>query len=331
MISSLLFICLGITFFSTLFLVWWWIKRARLAGLVARDMNKRSSQRIPELGGLPVLAGFLLGTLLYLGVRTFAFRTSEFNLEIVAALTTVTFLALIGLLDDILGWKIGLQQWQKPVLCLFAALPVMMINAGQSVMIMPILGRIDFGIFYPLIIIPLAISAASNSFNMLAGFNGLEAGLGIIMLGALGFVVWQYEQLGIIAMLAAIMIAALAAFLLFNHYPAKVFPGDTLTYMVGGLIAVIAIMGNAEKAALYLFIPFIIEFFLKARGAWSMESFAKLKPDSSLTIPYKKIYGLTHAAIAFSRAFKKRVSETDVVYALYCLELLFVVVMFVLL
>src|SRR3989344_5854884 len=167
-------------------------------------MHKADSKEVAEIGGLSVLAAFLIGTFIYIGIRTFLFETTKYNIELMAAILTISLVAMIGLVDDILGWKIGLQQWQKPILCLFAALPVMMINAGQSIMVVPILGRLDFGIFYPLLIIPLAISAASNSFNMLAGFNGLEAGLRIIMLGALGIVVWQYEQLGIIAMLAAI-------------------------------------------------------------------------------------------------------------------------------
>ncbi len=50
------------------------------------------------------------------------------------------------------------------------------------------------------------------------------------------------------------MVGALLAFLWFNWYPAKVFPGDTLTYSVGALVACIAILGDMEKIAVILFI-----------------------------------------------------------------------------
>jgi len=36
-----------------------------------------------------------------------------------------------------------------------------------------------------------------------------------------------------LAIIAACMVAALFAFLIFNKYPAKIFPGDVLTYSVG--------------------------------------------------------------------------------------------------
>jgi len=38
-------------------------------------------------------------------------------------------------------------------------------------------GAVDWGIFYPLAIIPIGIVGAANAYNMLAGYNGLEAGM----------------------------------------------------------------------------------------------------------------------------------------------------------
>jgi UDP-N-acetylglucosamine--dolichyl-phosphate N-acetylglucosaminephosphotransferase len=50
------------------------------------------------------------------------------------------------MMDDMLGWKRGLRQWQKPIFTFFAALPIMVINAGQSTMNLPLIGSVDFGI-----------------------------------------------------------------------------------------------------------------------------------------------------------------------------------------
>lgn len=36
-------------------------------------------------------------------------------------------------------------------------------------------GVVDWGIFYPLAIIPIGIVGAANAYNMLAGYSGLEA------------------------------------------------------------------------------------------------------------------------------------------------------------
>jgi UDP-N-acetylglucosamine--dolichyl-phosphate N-acetylglucosaminephosphotransferase len=106
---------------------------------------------------------------------------------------------------------------------------------------------------------------------MLAGYNGLEAGLGIIILSVMGFVAWQ-SGLGWVSMLAFCMVFALIAFLKYNWYPAKIFPGDTLTYSVGALIACVAILGNMERIAIILFVPYFITFILKARSRFKAES-----------------------------------------------------------
>jgi len=48
-----------------------------------------------------------------------------------------------------------------------------------------------FGIFYALLIVPIGITGATTTYNMLAGFNGLEAGQGIIILGFLSFIAFM--------------------------------------------------------------------------------------------------------------------------------------------
>jgi len=114
---------------------------------------------------------------------------------------------------------------------------------------------------------------------------------------------------------------------MFNKYPAKIFPGDALTYSVGALIATIAILGNIEKIAVFFFIPYIIEVFLKARGKLVKESFAKVNPDGSLEMPYNKIYGLEHLAIYLLKIIKpsKRVYEKEVVYLINLFQLIIII------
>jgi UDP-N-acetylglucosamine--dolichyl-phosphate N-acetylglucosaminephosphotransferase len=234
---KILFLSLLLSFLTTFFITPLWIKKAKKAGLVGGDMNKSGKPEVAEMGGICVAAGFLVGVFFYIGITTFYFNGGGSTAPyIFACLCTILIITNVGMIDDILGWKIGLKQWQKPVLTLSAALPIMVINAGQSVMNVPFLGPVDFGIFYPLIIIPIGITVAANGFNMLAGYNGLEAGMGIIILSVMGFVAWQ-SGLGWVSMLAFCMVFALVAFLKYNWYPAKIFPGDTLTYSAGALIA----------------------------------------------------------------------------------------------
>ena len=124
------------------------------------------------------------------------------------------------------------------------------------------------------------------------------------------------------------MVACLIAFYIFNKYPAKVFPGDIMTYSIGALIATIAILGNFEKIAVFFFMPYIIETGLKLRGGLKKESFAKVKEDGSLDVPYEKIYSLTHLAIFSLKKIKKKVYEKDVVYFVNFFQILIIAVGF---
>jgi UDP-N-acetylglucosamine--dolichyl-phosphate N-acetylglucosaminephosphotransferase len=266
------------------------------------------------MGGICVVFGFVLGILIYIGLRTFCLHMQNY-VEILAVLCTVLSMCIIGMMDDLLGWKKGLRQWQKPIFTFFAALPMMVINAGHSTMNMPIIGTIDFGIIYPLLIVPIGIVGASNAYNMVAGYNGLEAGMGVIILSTLGYFAFVNGKDNAL-ILTICMIGSLIAFLYFNWYPAKIFPGDTMTYSLGALAACIAIVGDMEKIAVILFLPYAFDFIIQASGGFRKEAFAKVNPEGDLEKPYKGLYHLTHLAIIALKQLKGKVYETDVV--LFC-------------
>jgi len=326
-----LIFCVALSFLATFLLLPTWIKRTKKAGLTGKDMNKYDKKEIAEAGGICFVAGLLLGILSYIFLKTFYLSsTSDMNIiQIISLASVVLIISFIGFIDDVLGWKIGLRQREKPILCLFAAIPLMVINAGTSTMNLPLIGVIDFGILYTLILIPLGITIAANAFNLLAGYNGLEAGQGIIILSTIAILlrITGQNPLYLITLCA---IAALIAFLIFNKFPAKIFPGDTLTYSVGAFIAGIAILGNMEKVAVFLFIPYILEFLLKLRGKLKKESFAKPNKDNSLDLQYKKIYGLEHLAIRILKKVKpsKKVYEKDVVFLIWGFQILLGIILF---
>ena len=121
------------------------------------------------------------------------------------------------------------------------------------------------------------------------------------------------------------MVIPLFIFYFFNKVPAKVFPGDILTYSVGSLIAIMAILGGFEKIAVFVFIPFIIEIILKSRGGLKKQSFGLPQKDSSLKMPYPKVYGLTHLSILILSKFKSKVYEKEVVYLIFSFQILIII------
>jgi len=324
MVEILLLATIFISFFCALFVIPFWIRKARQENLVGKDMHKQNKNKVAEGGGVGVMFGFSIGVLLYLAINTFYFKRSEFLVSIFAILTTLFIAAMLGSIDDLLGWKKGLGKKMRIVMMLFAAIPLMTINAGESILL-----GINFGLLFPLFFIPLGIVGAATTFNFLAGYNGLEASQGILILSALSIATFLTGN-SWLSVIALCMVAALIAFYIFNKYPAKIFPGDTLTYPVGALIAVIAILGNIEKIAIFFFIPYILETILKLRGGLRKESFAKLNKDGSLELPYKKIYGLEHLAIKILKKIKpsKKVYETDVVYLINGFQLIIILLGF---
>ncbi len=326
--EPLLIIPILLAFISTLFVIPYWIKKAEKAGLVWKDMHKKEgTKKVVGSGGIGILVGFTLGVLTYIALKTFVLKTDVTTVEIFALLVTILISGIIGLMDDFLGWvQGGLSAKLRIFLLFIAAIPLVVINVGESTMM-----GIEFGLFYPLLLIPIGIVGASASFNFLAGYNGLEASQGIIILSALSLVTWLNDN-SWLSLISLIMVACLIIFYMFNKYPAKIFPGDVLTYPIGALIAIITILGNIEKIAIFFFIPYILETCLKVRGRLKKYSFAKVNSDESLEIPYEKFYGLEHIAVYLLKKIKKngKVYEKDVVYLINLFQILIIVLGFLL-
>ncbi|HJX49953.1 MAG TPA: glycosyl transferase family 4 [Candidatus Nanoarchaeia archaeon] len=325
--EPLIFSVIIISFFCTLIILPFWIKRAHAEKMVGRDMHKLDKREVAEGGGISVLLGVSIGVLLYIALKTFYFGIGTEMTEIFALLCVILIASVVGMIDDLLGWKKGLSKKLRMFIIFFAAIPLMVINAGSSTMSLPFLGAINFGILYPLLIIPIGVLGATTTFNFLAGYNGLEASQGILILSALAYVTYITGNAWL-SIIALCMVASLIAFYLFNKYPAKIFPGDILTYSTGALIASIAILGNIEKIAVIFFIPYILEVILKVRGRLNKESFGKLNPDGSLDMPYDKIYGLEHLAIYLLKKIKpsKKAYEEEVVCLINLFQIAIIII-----
>jgi len=315
-------------FFLTAIALPFWIDKCKRVGLVWDDLNKFGHPGgVASSGGVVVVFSFVIGVLSYVALKTFLFSGSNYALEIFSLLGVILMISVVGLVDDLFGWKDGgLSARIRIFLVLLASIPLIVINAGVNIINLPFFGSIDFGIIYPLVIIPLGIVGATTTYNFLAGYNGLEAGQGILILSFISFVAYATGSPWL-AVVGICMVGSLVAFFLFNKFPAKVFPGDILTYSIGALVAGMAILGNFEKIALIVFIPYIVEVFLKARGKLKKQSFGIPDKNGYLKMPYNKIYGLEHLAIFVLNKFG-RATERKVTYLIYAFEILFILIAF---
>ncbi len=308
----------------------WLIRYLKRIGLTVKDQNKKDKPLVPISGGLAVLFGIMAGLMIFIFFRTFISGSTtiglvlnHYNLVILfSSITAILTITIIGFLDDLVvdsnkDSSKGLKQWQKPLLTLIAAVPLMAINVGKTDMGLPFIGVIDFGILYPLILVPVGVSGAANMVNILAGINGLEAGMGLVYIGMLGLYAYVNSSY-VAALIALLTFCSLLAFFVYNSYPARILPGDSLTYLLGGVVAVIAIVGNIERAALICSIPFFIEFLLKARSKFKANSYGEYKDGKVISLHKRKIYSLIHL---FTRTGK--FTEKQITYSFIAIELLF--------
>ncbi len=324
------------TFYSTRFLV----KYLYSSGIIAEDINKPKPVKLASSGGIGVAFGIVFGILLYIFGTTFIFKPVLDITALMAAALSISLVTFVGFIDDInvkaekvkstdmMDIREGLKQWQKPILTLVGALPLMAISAGTSTIILPFIGAVNFGILYPLLLIPLAVVFVPNAVNILGGFDGLQPAMilvasGGLMIYSILFGTTTSAYMG--AFLSAMLFSAVLAFFPYNRYKARIIPGDSFTYAAGAGLVVTMILGNAEAFGFIIFLPWVIEFFLHLRRKFKVRDLGILQKDGTMKAPYgKKIYSLCHLVMNL----KKKPTETDVTLWLTVIEVAFVALAF---
>jgi UDP-N-acetylglucosamine--dolichyl-phosphate N-acetylglucosaminephosphotransferase len=285
--------------------------------IIALDLHKKKKPRIANSGGVSVSLSLIVGLMFFVAVQTFVLRVTSQLVYLFAAVLAVLLITIIGFLDDlnrsdvIRGEKeirSGLGKWQKPVFTIPAAIPLMAVSAGVTSMSVPLLGSVNFGIMYPLLLIPLGVVGAANAVNLLGGFNGSEAGMGVVYCLSLGiYALLNNEPVSAVIFFSTV--GALIGFLRYNWFPARILSGDSLTYCLGAVVAAGIILGNMERAGIITMTPFIIEFLLKLRSKLKASCLGKLRDDGKLDPPYgKKIYSWTHIILNLGKLTEKQVT-----------------------
>ena len=230
------------------------IDSARRKKIFGRDVNKPSRPEVANWGGFCIFAGIASGILLAILYVVFINPDLGNAILLLASLASITLLALIGIFDDVfkLSWK------TKALMPIIGAFPLVAITAGNTTASIPFLGEVNFGLLYTFVLVPLGITGAANAVNMAAGYNGIEAGTIAVISTFLLLIAFQSGSFPAVVILA-VTLAACLAFLKYNWFPSKVFPGDIGTLTLGAAVASAVILGNMEKFGVILFIPAFYE------------------------------------------------------------------------
>lgn len=267
-----------------------YIIRAKKVGITGQDIHKSGSPDVAESGGVIFVLACLLGLFFFIpfGSAFISDANENLNLEIVGTAATVMLTAFVGFADDI--YEI---RWRTKVLTpLLGGIPLAVMSLGRETITTPF-GVLDFAAFGTLglilfsIILLFAVTASANGVNMFAGLNGQEAGSVLIMSLALLFLAFRLgKAIGYIILVP--FIGALVAFLYFNWYPSRVFPGDVGTLSMGAVIACAAVLADLERAAVIMFIPYFVNavlFFIGKLKQVPPPRNAQMNPDGTLPAP----------------------------------------------
>lgn len=282
----------AVAFLMTFLIVPWLIPKLRAKGIVGKDLNKLDQPEVAEMGGIAVVIGFFAGV----GVLLVADGISN-EAILNVSLSVVLGAAFIGMIDDLFE----LRQSQKAFFPLLLALPLG--ATLDPVIYIPIIGEIDFGPWM-IIVAPFALTCAANAGNMLEGFNGLGTGLGMIMAVTLVVLGISHNRLDGLYLLVP-LIGGLGALLWFNKYPSIIFPGDTLMLFMGATIAVAGMLSELYIQTAIIFLPMIVEFFLKLKGRFKAENYSSNASNNHLEY-HGETQSITHVIMKMTRVTERR-------------------------
>lgn len=135
-------------------------------------------------------------------------------------------------------------------------------------------------VFIPIVI--FIVTAVSNGANIADGIDGLTAGTSVVILLTLAFFAYVsgniifadylnimfLPHMGETTIFALALVGAVIGFFWYNTYPAQVFMGDTGSLMLGGVIAVLAIILRKELLIPVLCGVFLIELVSVILQVW---------------------------------------------------------------
>lgn len=253
---------------------------------ISEDVTKTDSEELREMHkdkkGIPTMGGI---TIIGAVVVASAICANLYNVYILLALFTTTWLGALGFIDDYIKLtqshsqgltevsKLVFQSGLGLILGLILYFHFKNMDGGINIYIPFIKGAgIYLGGFYVLFV-TVFIVGMSNSVNLTDGLDGLAIGCSTIVVIAIAIVCYvsgridfsNYLQVsyvpgsGELCVFCAAMAGAGLGFLWYNGHPAQMFMGDTGSLAIGGMLAIVAIIVKQELLLLLMGGVFVTE------------------------------------------------------------------------
>lgn len=298
-----------------------WLRRLNFGQTVigVNPKPNQKSQYTPTMGGILIIAGTVFAVLLTVItdkltggdiVSSGSLVASDMYTKLISGIMMALALALVGFADDYIRIKqnsnLGLTVTQKSAAEFFVILAYMtslyMGMQGEPFMFIPFAGVRRLGFFF-WIFGMIYIFSSVNAVNITDGTDGLCAGTAAVSAVSLAVIAALRGMFGF-SLAGAALSGACIGFLLWNKNPAKVFPGNTGSLFISGMIIALAYAVGCPLILLLSGIVYVVEgasdiiqiIYFRLSGGKTVFAMAPLHRHLELSgWSQKKIFGLFSA------------------------------------
>jgi UDP-N-acetylglucosamine--dolichyl-phosphate N-acetylglucosaminephosphotransferase len=264
----------------------------------APDLHKPNKPLVPN--GLGIFYVLISVVYLFLLYSLSIVKVSNGVSPPLTLAVCVLFGGFMGLLDD---W-IDLKWRFKAFLPLVAAMPLAAFAYHtplvRTYMAIPLLGTIDFGVWYYLVIIPVLVTIVTNTVNQLGGLNGLETVCPAIIMMGLIAMSGSNGILLYVPLAAWLMLAAL-------NFEGKIFVGNTGSFAIGMTLASFGIMSDLKLDLVVSVLPYIFN------SAFILVTFFIYRAKASVSFDGKKLSSDHRRSLITLLTFHRSLTERQVV------------------
>lgn len=209
----------------------------------------------PTMGGIMFFFSIPLGLLL----------TGGMSVGIAAAVLATMGIGLIGFFDDfikvVMKRPLGLRAREKIagqiILALLFAYVAVTQGRGTELLLPGTSWSLELGWWYLPVAVFVMLSVI-NAVNLTDGLDGLAAG--VTVFSALVYLLlakaWGLADIGLFS---AALLGSCLGFLFFNVFPARLFMGDTGSFILGGALGCLAVLTRTELLLPLLGGVFVLE------------------------------------------------------------------------
>lgn len=253
-----------LAFITTFMMTPYSIKLAKKTGAldIPKDARRVHHKPMPKLGGVAVIAGFIVSLVYLLITLTIEdpsklnlFGEEQFGHKLIGIFIGIAIIGITGFIDDIKDLKPVVKLAGQ----LLASIVVVAFGLRLGNFDLPFLQTEGLKEAFSIILTIIWIVGITNAINLMDGLDGLSSGISLVSCISL-LMIFALNDSPLIAILIITALAgALTGFIPYNFNPAKTFIGDTGSNFLGFILSIVSILGVAKTyTAVVIVLPVIV-------------------------------------------------------------------------